>query len=206
MSSRCVPRFHIPSRASARDRNRPRPFILQLLSCHVLHPSNLIIQTGIFIRIVPPIEDELGQFIRGRKAVCRADHGVKSRKIGGPAGCPRRYAPHSGSKADWLDIENDSGRKLLCESLHRAPRLSGRIERTSTATAIIVDQLLATDLSCTGTTTLRHRLRLFIPHCADPRGEHGSTARYSIFEEESLKSETVSETIFNTAATFDHKG
>ena len=67
-------------------------------------------------------------------------------------------------EADWLDIENDSGRKLLHESLHQVPRLSGQIERTRTATAIIVDQLLATDLSCTDTNTLQHRLRLFILH------------------------------------------
>lgn len=59
-------------------------------------------------------------------------------------------------EADWLDIENDSGRKLLHESLHQVPRLSGRIGRTRTATAIIVDQLLATDLSRTATNTPQH--------------------------------------------------
>lgn len=38
------------------------------------------------------------EFIPGRKVVCRADHGVKSRKIGGPAGCPSQYAPYSESR------------------------------------------------------------------------------------------------------------
>ena len=55
---------------------------------------------GIFIRIV--LRNESGRggegFIPGRKVVCRADHGVKSRKIGGPAGCPSEYAPYSESR------------------------------------------------------------------------------------------------------------
>lgn len=38
------------------------------------------------------------EFIPGQKVVCRADHGVKSRKIGGPAGCPSQYAPYSESR------------------------------------------------------------------------------------------------------------
>lgn len=61
---------------------------------------------GIFIRIVlcPRVErvggggGGRGEFIPGRKVVCRADHGVKSRKIGGPAGCPSQYAPYSESR------------------------------------------------------------------------------------------------------------
>ena len=55
---------------------------------------------GIFIRIVlwPRVERVGGEFIPGRKVVCRADHGVKSRKIGGPAGCPSQYAPYSESR------------------------------------------------------------------------------------------------------------
>lgn len=50
-----------------------------------------------------------------RKVVCRTDHEVKSQKIGGSAGCPAAVRGTFRVEADWLDIENDSGRKLLHE-------------------------------------------------------------------------------------------
>lgn len=126
-----------------------------------VHNSDL---RSIFIRIVLSVGEQLAKFIFHRKVVCPTDHGVKSRKIGGAAGCPAAVRTTFRVEADWLDIENCSGRKLLHESLYQVPRLSGQIERTRTATAIIVDQLLATDLSSTSTNTLYHRLRLFILH------------------------------------------
>lgn len=122
------------------------PFVLQLLSRRVFYPSKRILRMGIFIRIVPSARERRlrrgikNLFAAGTPFVVRitglrVEKSVAQRVVHGST----RHIP---VEADWPDIENDSGRKLLHESLHQVPRLSGQIERTRTATAIIVDQLL----------------------------------------------------------------
>lgn len=76
----------------------------------------------------------------------------------------RQCAAHSGSRQIGSTSKTILAENCSTRSLHQVPRLSGQIERTRTATAIIVDQLLATDLSCTDTNTPQRRLRLFILH------------------------------------------
>lgn len=94
--------YSLHNRLALRYRNASAawPVCTSIIIQTLLYSSTGIIQVGgVFLfELFCLAENDLKEFIRGRKVVCRTDQGVKSRKIGGTAGCPRQYAPHSGSR------------------------------------------------------------------------------------------------------------